>query len=76
MDDRRGRILFSHRGRMRKYITNTAKAIPHILELGRLGEFVSDEQTARFYGLHEYTGVRGFWRKVRIYKKAKHGSRR
>lgn len=76
MDDGRGWFLFGNRGRMiRNYIHNVTKALPHIITMGQQGTFVEDEQTARWYGLYEYTGWRGFWRKLRITIKLYHGGR-
>ena len=55
-------------------IDKVGKTIIPMLRMARKAEIVKDTYTLHLYGFNEYTGLRGFWKKVRLALKAKkHG---
>ena len=51
---------------MRQYIDNLGKAIPNVIQMGLSDEYISSEESLMFYGFFNLTGMRGFFRKLRI----------
>jgi hypothetical protein len=50
---------------MKKYIDNVGKSMPYTLKLAQEKEVIQDNYSLILYGYYQYTGLRGFWKKVR-----------
>ena len=50
---------------MKQFINNVGKSLPVTLKLATLKEDIHDKYSLVLYGFHEYTGFRGFWKKVK-----------
>jgi len=49
---------------MIKYINNVGKSLPYTLKLAQNREIIKDNYSLILYGFYQYTGFKGFWRKV------------
>jgi len=47
-------------------IAEFSKAIPRVIEMGRHNTDLKTTDALHFYGYYEYTGWKGFFRKVRL----------
>jgi len=50
---------------MKQYINNVGKSMPYTLKLAQEREVIKDNYSLILYGYFEYTGFKGFWRKVK-----------
>jgi hypothetical protein len=50
---------------MKKYIDNVGKSIPNVLKMAQNSEVIKDDYSLVLYGYYEYTGFRGFFKKVK-----------
>ena len=57
----RKQLLF----RMKQYIDNVGKSMPYTLKLAQQREVIKNNYSLILYGYFEYTGFKGFWKKVK-----------
>ena len=50
---------------MKQYIDNVGKSMPYTLKLAQEKEVIEDKYSLILYGYYQYTGLRGFFKKVR-----------
>ena len=50
---------------MIQYIDNVGKSIPYTLKLAQNREIIKDTYSLILYGYFEYTGFKGFWKKIK-----------
>mgnify|MGYP003657262286 CR=1 FL=1 len=50
---------------MIKYIDNVGKSIPYSLRMAQEREIIKDNNSLVLYGYYEYTGFKGFFKKVK-----------
>jgi hypothetical protein len=50
---------------MKKYIDNVGKSIPNVLKMAQNTEVIKDDYSLVLYGYYEYTGFKGFFKKVK-----------
>ena len=50
---------------MKKYIDNVGKSIPNVLKMAQNTEVIKDNNSLVLYGYYEYTGFKGFFKKVK-----------
>ena len=50
---------------MKQYIDNVGKSMPYTLKLAQEREVIKDNYSLILYGFYQYTGFKGFWRKVK-----------
>lgn len=50
---------------MKQYIDNVGKSMPYTLKLAQEKEVIVDNYSLILYGYYQYTGLRGFFKKVR-----------
>ncbi len=50
---------------MKQYIDNVGKSIPNVLKMAQNSEVIKDDYSLVLYGYYEYTGFRGFFKKVK-----------
>jgi len=49
---------------MKEYINKVGESIPNTLKISQRSECITDQNTLFFFGFFEYTGFRGFFKKV------------
>jgi hypothetical protein len=50
---------------MIEYLNSVGKTIPKTIQIARQNEIIKDTYTLQLYGYYEYTGFRGFFKKVK-----------
>tara|TARA_Y100001972_G_scaffold129285_1_gene196111 strand:- start:8718 stop:8897 length:180 start_codon:yes stop_codon:yes gene_type:complete len=50
---------------MIQYLNKVGESIPNTLKLAQNNEVIKDTYTLQLYGYYEYTGLRGFFKKVK-----------
>jgi len=50
---------------MKQYIDNVGKSIPNVLKMAQNTEVIKDDYSLVLYGYYEYTGFKGFFKKVK-----------